>query len=57
MSIVAGAANNQLAEEAKHGQALKDMGILYAPDYAINAGGLINVANEIDGYNLSLIHI
>lgn len=50
-SIIAGAANNQLAEEAKHGQMLKDKGILYAPDYAINAGGLINVANEIDGYN------
>lgn len=30
---------------------LKDKGILYAPDYAINAGGLINVANEIEGYN------
>ena len=30
---------------------LKDRGILYAPDYAINAGGLINVANEIEGYN------
>jgi len=51
VSIVAGAANNQLAEEDKHGQVLKEKGILYAPDYAINAGGLINVANEIDGYN------
>jgi leucine dehydrogenase len=30
---------------------LKDRGILYAPDFAINAGGLINVANEIEGYN------
>lgn len=49
--IIAGAANNQLADEAKHGQALRDRGILYAPDYAINAGGLINVANEIEGYN------
>ncbi len=50
-SIVAGAANNQLQNEDIHSQMLKDRGILYAPDYAINAGGLINVANEIDGYN------
>lgn len=51
VSIVAGAANNQLEKENVHGQALKDKGILYAPDYAINAGGLINVANELEGYN------
>jgi leucine dehydrogenase len=50
-SIVAGAANNQLKTEDIHAQMLKDRGILYAPDYAINAGGLINVANEIEGYN------
>ena len=50
-SIVAGAANNQLKKEDVHAQMLKDRGILYAPDYAINAGGLINVANEIEGYN------
>lgn len=50
-SIIAGAANNQLEDESTHGQQLKDKGILYAPDYAINAGGLINVANELDGYN------
>jgi len=50
-SIVAGAANNQLKKEEIHAQMLKDRGILYAPDYAINAGGLINVANEIEGYN------
>lgn len=43
--IVAGAANNQLAEP-RHGVALFQKGILYAPDYAINAGGLINVAVE-----------
>lgn len=41
--IVAGAANNQLAE-ARHGAALKARGILYAPDYVINAGGMIDVA-------------
>jgi len=50
-SIIAGAANNQLEVESKHGQQIMDKGILYAPDFAINAGGLINVANEIDGYN------
>ena len=50
-SIVAGAANNQLKKEDVHAQMLKDRGILYPPDYAINAGGLINVANEIEGYN------
>jgi leucine dehydrogenase len=50
-SIVAGAANNQLKDDTKHAQMLKDRGILYAPDYAINSGGLINVANEIEGYN------
>lgn len=49
--IVAGSANNQLADEVIHGEALKKMGILYAPDYVINAGGLINVWNELQGYN------
>ena len=49
-SIVAGASNNQL-EEDRHGQQLLDRGILYAPDYAINAGGLINVAQEYEGYD------
>jgi leucine dehydrogenase len=48
--IVAGAANNQLAEP-RHGESLFQRGILYAPDYAINAGGLINVAAEVKGYN------
>ena len=49
--IVAGAANNQLATSKQHGAALLKRDILYAPDYAINAGGLINVANELEGYN------
>jgi leucine dehydrogenase len=49
--IVAGAANNQLAEP-RHGDVLHDRGIVYAPDYAINAGGLINVANEARGYDV-----
>ncbi|NMH64232.1 Glu/Leu/Phe/Val dehydrogenase [Shewanella salipaludis] len=46
-TIVAGCANNQLAE-VRHGEMLKDMGILYAPDYVINAGGIINVSFEKD---------
>ncbi len=45
-SIIAGCANNQLAQ-AKHDQLLKDKGILYVPDYVINAGGIINVSLEI----------
>ncbi len=49
--IVAGAANNQLADENVHGPMLIEKGILYAPDFLINAGGLINVAAELDGYN------
>lgn len=49
--IIAGGANNQLADEARHGQMLIDRGIMYAPDYAINAGGLINVYNELEGYS------
>ncbi len=48
VGIVAGAANNQLADERKHGQMLIKRKILYAPDYAINAGGLISVANELE---------
>ena len=48
--VVAGAANNQLAE-SRHGVELKDMGIIYAPDYVINAGGLMNVYEELAGYN------
>jgi leucine dehydrogenase len=48
--VVAGAANNQL-ERPEHGDALHEMGILYAPDFVINAGGLINVADELMGYD------
>jgi len=53
-SIVAGSANNQLAEE-RHGDELAARGILYAPDYAINAGGIIDVASEYDGYDAKLV--
>jgi leucine dehydrogenase len=49
--IIAGGANNQLADEHKHGRILMEKKILYAPDYVINAGGLINVANELEGYH------
>jgi len=48
--IICGAANNQLASNAV-GDELEGRGILYAPDYAVNAGGLMNVSLEIDGYN------
>ena len=49
--IIAGAANNQLADELRDGQICRDKGIVYAPDFLINAGGLINVYSEINGYN------
>jgi leucine dehydrogenase len=49
--VIAGAANNQLANEQIHGQILKDRGITYAPDFLINAGGIINVYGEIVGYD------
>ncbi len=48
--VIAGSANNQL-KEAKHGQIIHDLGIVYAPDYVINSGGVINVADELNGYN------
>lgn len=48
--IIAGGANNQLAEE-RHGMALRELGILYAPDFVINAGGLMNVFVELEGYS------
>ena len=51
VDIVAGAANNQLAEN-RHGQLVEARGILYAPDYVINGGGLINVNAELHGWSL-----
>jgi len=48
--VIAGAANNQLADEIKHGRLLKEKGIAYAPDFLINAGGIINVYAELVGY-------
>ena len=48
--VIAGAANNQLADE-RCGDEIHRKGIVYAPDYAINAGGLMNVSLELAGYN------
>ncbi|GGH79466.1 leucine dehydrogenase [Pullulanibacillus pueri] len=48
--VIAGSANNQLKEE-RHGDIVHEKGIIYAPDYVINAGGVINVADELLGYN------
>lgn len=50
VKAVVGSANNQLLLE-KHGEVLKQKGILYAPDYIVNAGGLIQVADELYSYN------
>ena len=51
--IIAGGANNILDDEEKHGYMLQDRGILYTPDYVINAGGIINISSELNagGYN------
>ncbi|MBA4535753.1 Glu/Leu/Phe/Val dehydrogenase [Bacillus aquiflavi] len=48
--VIAGSANNQLKDTC-HGDIIHEMGIVYAPDYVINAGGVINVADELLGYN------
>jgi leucine dehydrogenase len=54
--IVAGSANNQLAED-RHGRALMQRGILYAPDYVINAGGLIDVARPVMGMDIEAARV
>src|SRR6266536_2402966 len=51
VDIVAGGANNQLAEE-RHGDQLEEKEITYAPDYVINAGGLVNVNAELEGWTM-----
>lgn len=51
VEVIAGGANNQLAEE-RHGDLLAERGMLYAPDYVINGGGLINVYGERNGWTL-----
>ena len=50
-AIICGSANNQLEEETIHGEILMKKDILYAPDFVVNAGGLVNVYNEFQGYN------
>jgi leucine dehydrogenase len=50
-SVIAGAANNQLANENAHGKILQERNIVYAPDFLINAGGIINVYAELEDYN------
>jgi len=49
--VIAGAANNQLEDEDIHGPMLVQKGIIYVPDFLINAGGIINISIELDGYN------
>ena len=49
--VIAGAANNQLANELRHGKLLQEKGIVYAPDFLINAGGIINVYAELENYD------
>ncbi len=53
-AVIAGAANNQL-EAPRHGEVLMSRGILYAPDYAINAGGIIDVCYEHTGYDAEVV--
>ena len=56
-AVIAGGANNQLKDEAKHGQILLEKGIIYAPDFLINAGGVINVGAEyFGGYNREIVY-
>ncbi len=50
-SIIAGAANNQLQNEDTHGRAVMEKGIIYAPDFALNAGGVINCYSEVKGFS------
>lgn len=54
-TVISGAANNQLENEVIHGQMLKDKGIVYAPDFLINAGGIINVYAEIEKWSKAQI--
>jgi valine dehydrogenase (NAD+) len=56
-AVVCGAANNQLADD-RAAQALAVRGIVYAPDYVVNAGGIINIAHEWhpDGYSVERAH-
>ena len=56
-SVIAGGANNILADEVRHGNLLRNEGIIYAPDFVINAGGIINISSELKGsYNKDLAY-
>jgi leucine dehydrogenase len=50
-AIIAGSANNQLEDEYIHGRRLLEQGVLFAPDYVINAGGVINCYSELMGFS------
>jgi leucine dehydrogenase len=57
-SVITGAANNQLKDEVRHGNMLIDKGIVYAPDFVVNAGGIINISGELSGsYNSDLAYL
>jgi leucine dehydrogenase len=55
-SIIAGAANNQLKVEGEHGVDVMKKGIIYAPDFALNAGGVINCFSEVQGLSAEWAH-
>lgn len=55
-SIIAGAANNQLKDEAQHGVEVMKKGIIYAPDFTVNAGGVINCFSEVKGLSAEWAH-
>ena len=54
--VIAGTANNVLLDEAADGKLIMDRGIIYCPDFVINAGGIINVYHEIQGYNVEHVN-
>ncbi|WP_163652245.1 Glu/Leu/Phe/Val dehydrogenase [Listeria sp. PSOL-1] len=51
VKVICGSANNQLLDIKKHGKMINEKGIIYAPDYIVNSGGVINIADELNNYN------
>lgn len=51
VSAICGSANNQFEDQGAHNKMLDDKGIIYAPDYVVNSGGVVNVADELEGYD------
>ncbi|HIV82532.1 MAG TPA: leucine dehydrogenase [Candidatus Salinicoccus merdavium] len=51
VKAICGSANNQLQDDVEHSEMLAEKGIVYAPDYVVNSGGVVNVADELEGYN------